>query len=325
MPEIRVVTVTLNPAVDRVLEAPGFAVGRHVKAKRIALYPAGKGVNVSRVLATLGTRSVVTGLVGKNELGMFEEHLERAGEGRIVCQLLIVRARTRDNTTIVDPVEDTETHVRDEGFHVQPDDVTRIGSKLGMLARPGVMMAFCGSLPPGLEPSAFAAIVRRCRDLGAKVVVDTSREALEALRGERLWMAKLNAAELETLAQRPTETLEQTIEASRALSVHGGGVVDHVVATLGADGAVHIGEGGDLRGWVSVHPGRIVSTVGCGDSLLAGMLSILARDAKAWERAMREGLAAATANACTREAGFFDPNDLYEFRDVATLEHVGKD
>ena len=322
MSDIRVVTVTLNPAVDRVLEAPGFGIGKHVKARRIALYPAGKGINVSRVLATLGTRSVATGLVGRNELAMFEEHLERTGEGRVVCQLLIVRARTRDNTTIVDPVEDTETHVRDEGFQVQPEDVARIGSKLAMLARPGVMMAFCGSLPPGLEPGDFAAIVRRCRDLGARVVVDTSREALEALRGERLWMAKLNAAELETLAQRPTGTLEETIGAARALCTRTGGVVDHVVATRGADGAVLVGEGHAMRGWVSVHPGRIVSTVGCGDSLLAGMLSVLARSPDAWEAALREGLAAATANACTREAGFFDPSDLYEFRDVASIEAI---
>ena len=61
----QIVSVTLNPAVDWVLEAPNFKVGSHIRARRIGWYPAGNGINVSRVLATLGTRSVATGFIGR--------------------------------------------------------------------------------------------------------------------------------------------------------------------------------------------------------------------------------------------------------------------
>jgi len=321
MAEARIVTVTLNPAVDRVLEAPGFAIGKHIRARRVALNPAGKGVNVARVLALLGRRSIATGFVGRNELSMFEEHLEETGEGHVICQFLKVRDRTRDNITIVDPIEDTETHIRDEGFEVQPEDVARMSSKLSMLAREGTVLSFGGSLPPGLTPDTFAHMISRCREGGAWIAVDTSEEALRALQGAPLWLAKLNQSELATLAQQRTDTPEQVIEAARALSEAGGGPVKNVLATMGADGAVLVSAGVSLRGRVSVHPGRIVSTVGCGDSLLAGTLAGWTNTSD-WTTALRQGLAAATADAVERRAGFVSLDDVEEFRAAAMIESV---
>jgi len=321
MPETRIVTVTLNTAVDRVLEAPGFAVGRHVRGKRVAAYPAGKGINVSRVLAQLGVQSIATGFIGQGELSMFEEHLERIGAARVICQFLRVSGRTRDNVTIVDPVEDTETHLRDEGFDVQPEDVARMASKLSMLAREGVVISFGGSLPPGVSPEAFAHMVSRCREQGARVAVDTSAEALAALRQEPLWLAKLNREELATLSEKRTETVDEVIEAARSLSEASGGPVANVLATMGADGAALISTGVSLRGRVSVHPGRIVSTVGCGDSLLAGLLASWTRTGD-WSAALREGLATATADAVERKAGFVDLEAVEEFRGAAMLDAV---
>lgn len=312
----------MNPAFDKVLEAPGFRIGSQVTARRVAWYPAGKGVNVSRVLAILGGRSIATGFVGRNELRLFEEHLERTGEGRIVCQLLVVRARTRDNITIVDPVDDTETHIRDVGFNVQPADVDRLQSKLSMLARPGAVVAFCGSLPPGVEPERFAEMVRTARRAGALVVVDTSDDALRALQGEDIWLAKLNERELATLSGMATDTPEAVVEAAHRLSVDGGGSVRHVVATRGEYGAVMAAEGIVRKGWVIVHPGRVQNTVGCGDSLLAGMLRSLLLDDEDWETAFREGLAVATANACSAEAGTLSIGEVEEFRSATTLEAV---
>lgn len=322
MREARIVTVTPNPAVDWVFEAPGFGVGKHVLGRRVAQYPAGKGINVSRVLAALGARSVATGFIGRDELRMFEEHMERQCEGRVVCQLLVVRARTRDNISIVDPVDDTETHVRDQGFQVQPSDVARLESKVALLAREGIFLAFCGSLPPGLESEALLRMIGRAREAGARVVLDTGLRGLAAVRGERLWMVKVNAEELATLSGRPTGTWEEFTGAARSLAAAEGGTVDVVVATRGAEGAVLITEAAAFQGRVMVHPGRIVSTVGCGDSLLAGILSGWTNSGE-WAEALREGLAAATDNATRREAGFVDPEGVQEFRQVAVIEPLG--
>jgi 1-phosphofructokinase family hexose kinase len=319
MAEQRIVTITLNPAVDRVLEAPGFAVGKHVRGKRVALHPAGKGVNVSRVLALLGIRSIATGFVGQGELGMFEEHLEETGHNRVICQLLIVRARTRDNVTIVDPIEDTETHVRDEGFEVQPEDVARIASKLALLSNEDTLMVFAGSLPPGVSPGAFSHMVDRCNERGARIVVDTSVPGLADMREAAAWMLKLNREELAAMAEMPTESEAQVLEACKALFRRGKGRFGHILATMGADGAILYGETVRLRGRVGVHPGRIVSTVGCGDCMVAGVIAGHIRSGD-WTVALREGLAAATAGATERRAGFINTEDVEEFREAAIVE-----
>lgn len=319
--------MTLNPAMDRVLEAPGFAVGAHAGARRVALYPAGKGINASRVLAMLGVRSIAAGFIGKQELGIFEEYLERLGSGRIVMQLLAVHGTTRDNITIVDPVNDTETHIREQGFRVQREDVHRVTSKLAMLSRPGTVVAFSGSCPPGLTASDFLEMVRRCRRQGARVCVDTSGEPLEAMRGQELWMAKVNQQELGVLSGKDSSSLERVIEAARSLCVSGGGPVECVCATMGEHGAVLVCREGAWRAWAPIHPGLVVSTVGCGDALLAGMFSVLQRnglDASAplWERALREGIAAATINATKREAGNLTPDEMPAFRDMVEIEPI---
>jgi len=321
MPDIRLVTITLNPAVDRVLEAHQFTVGAHVRARRIGWYPAGKGINVARVLSVLGSRCIATGLVGKGELGMFEEYLERVGHGRVVTQLLVVRGRTRDNVTITDPILDTETHIRDEGFEVHPEDIRRISSKVAMLAREDTIMVFSGSLPRGLSLGDYRTMLHRCNDQGAWAVVDTSDRVLEALRGERLWLAKLNAAELGTLTGLPTETEEQAIVAARAASTRGGGTIENVIATRGAAGAILIGPRAELIARVFVHPGRIANTVGCGDALLAGVLHQWCRNSD-WNASMRQGVAVATAVAVSRKPGTFELEDVDEFWDAATVEPI---
>ncbi len=317
--ESRIVTITLNPAVDRVMRVERFRVGQHCPAKRTGHYPAGKGVNVSRVLAVLGVKSVATGFVGQKELGMFEEYLEHIGKGRITTQLLVVRGRTRDNITIVDPIDDTETHLRDEGFSVTRDDVVRVSSKVGMLARPDSILCFSGSMPPGVCVGDLRSMLHRCEDAGARAVVDTNQKVLRAISGERFWMLKANAEELAAMTGQPTETEEEAIRAARSITrAHGGGV-EWVIATRGEHGAVLVGPETELVARTFVHPGLIMSTVGCGDSLLAGVLSSVVRGFP-WSEAMRMGVAAGTANAVSREAGEINPEDIEAFFETSVVE-----
>ncbi|MCA9294128.1 MAG: hexose kinase [Phycisphaerales bacterium] len=318
MAEYRIVTVTLNPAIDRVVSVPQFRVGVHAKAKRVGWYPAGKGINVSRVLATLGTRSIATGLVGEGELAIFEEYLEHHGHARVTTQLLSVRGRTRDNITVVDPVDDTETHLRDEGFTVQREDMRRIMSKVGMLAREEAVVAFCGSLPPGATTGDLRTMLHRCDEAGAHAVIDTSEQVLADLRDEPVWMVKVNAKELETLTGMPTGSEQEAVEAARSILRSKGGSVEYVVATRGADGAILLGPGVCLSAKVAVHPGLIANTVGCGDALLAGLLAAYVRGAD-WDAALKRGVATATANAVSRTPGVIEPDDIRQYAEMAIL------
>lgn len=319
MGDVRIVTVTLNPAVDRVLEAPQFRVNEHVRAKHLGWYPGGKGINLARALGILGSRAIATGFIGKGELGMFEENLEHAASGRVITQLLIVRGRTRDNVTIMDPVLDTETHIRAEGFSVQRDDVRRMTSKVRMLSRAGAIVAFGGSLPPGTNFGDLRSMLHAAEDRGALTVVDTSAGALRALRGEPMWLAKLNDEELATLSGMNTGTREETLMAARSITRAHGGAVQHVIATRGAQGAIYVGPDDEYDARAFVHPGLVASTVGCGDAMLAGVLHEYTRSGN-WKEAMRMGVAAATANAISRERGMFSMDAVAEYLEVATVE-----
>ena len=319
MPGVRIVTVTLNPAIDRVMEIEQFRVGQHQRGRRLGWYPAGKGINVSRVLAVLGTRSIATGFVGRDELALFEEFLEDIGGGRVVMQLLGVRGRTRENTTIMDPVLDTETHIRDEGIEVQPEDVRRVSSKVAMLARDGVMMVFAGSLSPGVSLGDFRSMLHRCHDGGARAVVDAGGKALSAVLNEDIWLLKINSSELGEVTGMPTHSQSEVVAAARSLTRDCSGNIKHVIITRAEAGAVLLSPDACLVARVFVHPGRIANTVGSGDSLLAGVLHEWSRGA-GWSDAMRRGVATATANAVSRTPGIISLDDVREFWDAAAVE-----
>jgi 1-phosphofructokinase family hexose kinase len=319
MGESRIVTITLNPAVDRVMRVERFRVGQHCPARRVGHYPAGKGVNVSRVLAVLGVRSVATGFVGQRELAMFEEYLEQIGQGRITTQLLVVRGRTRDNITIIDPIDDTETHLRDEGFSVARDDVVRVSSKVGMLARRHAILCFCGSLPPGVRTGDLRSMLHRCEDAGARAVVDTNSRVLRSLIGERFWMLKANTIELSAITGMPTDSEDEAIAAARTITRAHGGNIEWVIGTRGEQGAILVGPNTELVARTFVHPGLVLSTVGCGDSLLAGVLSCVVKK-RPWADALRLGVAAGTANAVSREAGEISPEDIQLYHEASVVE-----
>lgn len=319
MHDVRVVTVTLNPAIDHLLEAPQFAVGSHVRARRIGRNPAGKGVNVARVISTLGSRCIATGFVGKGELEMFESFLDERGRGRATNQFLVIRGRTRDNVTIMDPVLDTETHIREQGFHVVREDITRMVSKVSMLAREGTVFVFGGSMPEGMTIGDFRSLVHAAQDGGARVIVDVYGEALEVMREEPLWMLKINQDEFRAFVGKPLGTEEELIDAAIGLSTREGGHYAHVVITRGASGAIAVTPGETVVGRVFIHPGRIAHTVGCGDAMLAGILHGSLRGEE-WNECLRHGLAAATATAVSREPGVISLEDVQEFYEAADVQ-----
>jgi fructose-1-phosphate kinase PfkB-like protein len=132
---------------------------------------------------------------------------------------------------------------------------------------------------------------------------------------------KLNATELAEFSGMPTATEADVVAAATAISTQGGGGARNVIATRGPDGAVLVGEGGIAHARASVHPGRIISSVGSGDALLAGFLQEITRTGD-WLSALKSGVAVATANAVNREAGLIEPADLEEFLASATAEPI---
>jgi tagatose 6-phosphate kinase len=302
-PTAPIICVSLNTALDRIFEVPDLVIGGHVRGRLLSIQPAGKAVNVARLLGTLGTPCVLTGFVGEGDRHRFARSFAKTG---VRVEMFEGHGPTRENVTLIDPLRGHETHIRDVGFALMAGDLARLRKKLAILATPGAYVLFAGSLPPGLEADAFTALVAGCAERGARVAVDSSGPGLEPVRRIKgLWLAKPNRVELAELAGRKVETGSEVRAAAEALLER----IAEVVVTRGEEGALLFTRAGAWRATPRIDPAEVVNTVGCGDALLAGFVQAHAGGASP-EECLRRGVAVGTAKALKVRAGEVDLADV---------------
>ena len=309
-----VITVTLNPAIDCVFETPHLRIGEHQVGRRRFRIAAGKGVNVARSLALLGHRCVATGFVGRAELSLYDDSLAAY---KVSSQFLAVDGRTRENITLIDPTQGVETHIRDTGFQVGAADIARMSRKLGLLARERSLVCFCGSTPPGMSVEGLGQMVDLCISRGAAVAADADGPVLRQLTARRLWAIKPNRQEFEAIVGQPVPSDDELVRFGRELARD----IPVVLVSCGVSGAYGFTADITLLGQVDVDTKDAVSTVGCGDSLLAGFLAGKLEGLDDRE-AFRKALAVATAATLHPEPGVFDPGAVAAFLPRTAVETV---
>jgi 1-phosphofructokinase family hexose kinase len=313
-PESRIVTVSLNPAIDRAIEVERLVPGDHLLGREITRTAGGKGVNVARALAALGTRCVATGFLGEDNREAFDACFTDAD---IADQFFPLSGRTRENITLVDRSDNTETHIRDVGLEVSQRDLDRLTSKLKLLSGEGTHVLFCGSTPPGVSAEAFAALVDACVETGAHVAVDTSGDALRAMRGRELWLLKPNAKELADLVGRELPEPAEQFAAAREVV----GDVENVILTRGGEGASLFTRRLECHARVAVRAEDVQNTVGCGDVLL-GVFVACRREGMDLRPSLARAVAAATASACHEATAKFDPQLVDELQEKVVIEGI---
>lgn len=280
-----IVTVTLNPSLDRTIEVAGLVRGALVRGTATRLDPGGKGVNVARALAAhaVKTRAVVPlgGPDGDRLLGL----LAAAG---IDVVAVPVASATRSNVSLVEP-DGTVTKVNEPGGRLAPDEVEALVEAVVDAADGADWVVLCGSLPPGVPPDVYARLCAAVHRGGARVAVDSSGSALRDALVARPALVKPNREELAETAGMPLHTIGDVLTASRSLRSHGAGAV---LASLGADGALLVDDDGVVRGRSTVRAPR--SSVGAGDAMLAGFLAAGGSGEPALAAALAWGAAAAS-------------------------------
>jgi 1-phosphofructokinase family hexose kinase len=279
--------------VDRVLEVPDFRIGVHAKAQVKQLQPSGKGVNVARGLARLGVDALAAGFVGRDQAQTYVDSLAEDGVESVLCT---VAGRTRMNTTILDPVGHTTTHLREPGFEVGPDDLARLRGVLGerLSGHEGAVVAFSGSVPPGMTPADFADLLLACHEAGARLVVDANGPPLDAAIATGIVdTLKPNLIELGECLGRDVSPEDAPTAAAELL-----GRVHTVLLTLGADGAWLVREGLAVGSRCRLRDDEVCNVVGCGDAFLVGWLRAEGAGAPP-EESLRWAVAAGAACATT--------------------------
>jgi 1-phosphofructokinase family hexose kinase len=311
-----IVTVTLNPTIDRIIEVPGFNIGGHQQGRLRVRKPAGKAINVSRALSELGVRNSAIGWVGMNAFDLFHEAMQTAG---VKACFLPITGATRENITIIDPQSHAETHIRDAGPTVDTADVRRLTDLLQTVASEQALIIFTGSLPPGLPMDAFDKLLASCTERGALVAIDTAGDPLRVAVERKPWLLKPNDHELAEFMGCDRTDEAFILQAGRQLNER----IAVVLVTAGRRGAYCFAEGKVLHAQTSLPSDAVQSTVGCGDAMMAGFLSGLIDSKGDIETALREGVVISAAAAMTDEPARFVRADVERIRRKLELRAIG--
>lgn len=281
-------TLTLNPAVDKEYTVPRLVMDEVLRASETRVDHGGKGFNVSRMLAALGTPSTAVGMVGGHSGNLLREGLEDAG---IQTDFVNVNGETRTNISIVD--ENLEHHIKvnESGPLVSKNEISSLLIKITSLVKSGDYWVLAGSLPPGAPKDIYAQIIRVVQDSGAHAVLDSSGEPLRLGCQAGPYLAKPNASEASQITGKPAETPVDMVSITPDLHTMG---VKVAVISAGKKGAL-LSDGKNQ--WFGHSPAiEERNPIGAGDAMVAGLVWKLSEGEEP-STALRWGLACGAAAA----------------------------
>jgi len=265
----QIITVTLNPAIDQTVFVDHLVPGTMHRANRSHRQAGGKGINVGTMLSIGGASVAVTGFLGEANPSIFESHFRHHN---LEDGFVRVPGETRTGIKIVDAKSDSTTDLNLPGPAPTKAQCDRLMKQLLKLVMPGMWVVISGSLPVGVAPSFLVEMIGQLRAADAKIAVDSSGEALTAAIEAGVDLAKPNADELAEFLGETPKGFKSVLKAARQLHHDR---VPNLIVSLGDEGALFLSEKAELM--ASAPPVQVVSTVGAGDSLLAGYLQGLLR------------------------------------------------
>ena len=308
-----IITVTLNPAVDQTLVLERLNLGDTNRVRDSRIDPGGKGINVSRVLRELGRESMATGLA-PGTLGRFVEHsLLELG---ILCDFVHTRGQTRTNLTVMDESTHETTLFSYRGPEIDPRHLHTLETRLRRYLGPNDWLVIAGSIPPPIEPDAYPRLLNLAHQSGSHTVLDADAEALAAGLTGRPEIVKTNHHEAERLLGRSLVSDELLLGAADEMRAAGAATA---IITAGGRGAVMVSEA--AAWWCRSPETTVVSSVGAGDALLAGLLYQL-EDGKGIEEALRWGVAAGAATCLQPGTQLCKQEDVLRLLPTVEIEQI---
>lgn len=261
-----IITFTANPSIDVTLDVPTFAIDEVNRAASKIKDPAGKGINVSRALSK---NDVPTAAIFPADATNGAWLVKALAELGIATFAADIRDEIRTNITIVDDAGHT-TKVNEPGPIVSTEERSRLLAQAeAVLAGKPDWLVMGGSLPRGLDSSFYVALAHAAHANGVRVAIDTSGVALKDVAHAGVAdLLKPNHEELEEIAGHSLPTVGDVVDFCHTLLAD-----DHaaILVSLGEHGALLVTRAGST--WAGHAPVVADSTVGAGDSSLAGYLS----------------------------------------------------
>ena len=296
-----ILTVTLNAAIDKRYVVEGYQVGEVNRVKECAYTPGGKGLNVSKPASIAGAEVVATGFVGGHAGNYIEDALKPFG---IKSEFYHLEEESRSCINIWDEVNHVQTEFLEPGFTVSEEEFKGFEKHFTELVKKADVVAMSGSVPKGLDGTAYQRLVRICKEAGKKVILDTSGKLLEMGIEAKPTMIKPNIDEIRMLTGKSCDNFQDMVDAAKQIHADG---VEIVAVSLGGDGSFVVCDDGIFR--ARVPKIDAVNTVGCGDSMIAGFALGLSEGLSV-EETLKKASAISAAAALREETGFFVKEDM---------------
>ena len=258
-----IVTVTMNPAIDKTVEIDTLCPGGLNRIQRVEYDAGGKGINVSKTIKELGGESIAVGFLGGNSGRTIENVLNQKG---IRNDFVWVDQETRTNTKVFEKSGEL-TELNEPGPVISPEQSQELLNKISAYASEGTLVILAGSIPSGVDSDIYAQIIRMVHEKGGKVLLDADgklfREALEAVPD----IIKPNRVELEEymgIDYRASE--KELLDAAEKFLESG---IETIAVSMGKSGAMFVRDGYQVKcPALSV---KSHSTVGAGDAMVAAL------------------------------------------------------
>ena len=278
-------TVTFSPAIDYVVDLDELKIGAINRSKKETSLPGGKGINVSIVLSNLGKKSVATGFLG----GYTGEYIKKELQDKhIDCGFISVEGNTRINVKIRGK---EETAINGQGPHIDDEQIESLMNQLEKLTS-NDLLVISGTIPSTLPSDMYERILERIKNNHVELIVDATNDILLNTLKYHPLLVKPNQEELEEMFGVKIKNTADLIENASKLISKG---AKNVIVSLGGDGALLVGE--NISPLLLPAPkGKVVNTVGAGDSLVAGFIDEYL-NSKDIAKALRRGIATGSASA----------------------------
>jgi len=300
-----IITVTLNAAMDKSLSVPNFRLGRRHRTVDQQTRAGGKGVNIARTLKLLGQPVIATGFAGGPTGTQIVEQLT---EESVLNDFVRIRDESRTNISVLDPTTGEQTEINQRGPLVSSNEVELFQDKLLYLARGAAIVVIAGSLPGGVDPDFYAALIRELHKLNVMTVLDTDGDALRhAVRAEPSVVSP-NVLEAEELVGHEFNDDRDRLLAVREIVAVG---AREAIMTVddGCFAQVLNGDGGSELLRAVIEPREPVAAIGSGDAFLAGYVAARYGGASS-EESLRFAVACGTESTRHLGAGVLHPREV---------------
>lgn len=283
-------TITFNPSLDYIMHVDCFEEGETNRSKQEEIYPGGKGFNVSTILSRLNLETTALGFVAGFTGEEIVKELKERGFTCDLCQL--ENDLSRINVKMKGA---KETEINGSGPDIPQEKLDELFDKLNQLQENDILV-LAGSIPSSLPNDIYEQIMKKLDQQGIKIIVDATNDLLKKVLPYHPFLIKPNHRELEELFNVKIENKEDLIHYARKLQKQG---AINVLVSLGKDGAILVSEDGHVY-YCAGAKGKLLNSVGSGDSMVAGFIAGYLKDKK-YDEALKLGSACGGATAFSED------------------------